>query len=54
MMSVILSFLPSLIAKFHFCHTLPLPRSGFRSDALTGPFASFKKAQLFETLYGAK
>lgn len=40
--------------------SLPVPTEKFittqwfRSDALTGPFASFKKAQLFESFYGAK
>lgn len=38
--------------------SLPVPKekwistAWFRSDALTGPFASFKKAQLFESFYG--
>lgn len=40
--------------------SLPVPTekwiatAWFRSDALTGPFASLKKAELFESFYGAK
>ncbi|KAL7439342.1 hypothetical protein ACHAXM_009594 [Skeletonema potamos] len=40
--------------------SLPVPQekwistAWFRSEALTGPFASFKKAQLVESFYGAK